>query len=431
GRVGWAGSHDHRVRAGRVGDRCRRQSLPGRDERAVVRERGVRARRARRGGRGAAQAARVLPAHAVPPAGDRAGRAPQRPAGRRPDGAVLQLGVGSQRGGVQARPPVPRPARGPRALQDHRPLPRLPRLHDGGPVGDGPGPAPLQVRAARAGLPARPPAGHLPQAGRGVRGGLRPADGPRARAGHPLRAAGDGRRGDHGAAHHGRRDHRPAGLLPAGGRGGLRAPRGPAHRGRGHLRLRAHGPLVRPRALRRPAGHRDDGQGHHERLPAARGHGRLEHAPGRLRPRRQPRPPAPHQHLRRPSRRLRGGAREPRPHGARGPGRALRPARRHAAGEAPRGPRRPPRRRQHPRPRPARRRGDRRGPRHEGARRRAGHEDRRRVQGPRPDRRAQRRDGRRPGQRAGPLPTPEPHGRRLGLHRGQPGRRDRRGERGM
>ena len=67
---------------------------------------------------------------------------------------------------------------------------------------------------------------------------LRPPLRRRPRAHDRVRAARDGRRGDHGADHHRRRHPDPAGLLPARRQGGVRAPRRAADRRRGDLRLR-------------------------------------------------------------------------------------------------------------------------------------------------------------------------------------------------
>ena len=129
-----------------------------------------------------------------------------------------------------------------------------------------------RLRAARPRLPPRPAAGPVPGRDRRRRPRrLRPALRRRARAHDRVRAARDGRRGDHGADHHRRRHPDPARLLPAGGQGGVRAPRRAADRRRGDLRLRAHRHVVRPRRRGRAAGPRHDGQGHHERvLPARR-----------------------------------------------------------------------------------------------------------------------------------------------------------------
>ena len=76
----------------------------------------------------------------------------------------------------------------------------------------------------------------------------------------------------------------PDSYLPAV-KAAVRAPRRAADRRRGDLRLRAHRQLVRPRRQRRAARHRDDGQGDHERVLPARRHGRrrrdLRRLPGR------------------------------------------------------------------------------------------------------------------------------------------------------
>ena len=106
-------------------------------------------------------------------------------------------------------------------LQDHRALPRVPRLHARRAVGDRPGDAPERLRAARARLPPRRAAGPVPRRDRrGRPHRLRPALRRRPRAHDRVRAARDGRRGDHGADHHRRRHPDPARLLPARGQGG-------------------------------------------------------------------------------------------------------------------------------------------------------------------------------------------------------------------
>ena len=153
----------HRAGRRRLGHGRRRQPLPGRPERPVVRQRRLRPRAARAGGRGAADQARLPPADARPRARDRARREARRAAGRQPRLLLRELGLGGQRARLQARPPVPPAARRAAPLQDHRPLPRLPRLDARRDVGHRPGHAPLRLRARRARFPPRPAAGPVPR----------------------------------------------------------------------------------------------------------------------------------------------------------------------------------------------------------------------------------------------------------------------------
>ena len=177
-------------------------------------------------------------------------------------------------------------ARAAAALQDHRPLPRLPRLHARRPLGHGPGDAPHRLRAARARLPARAAAGPLPRRHRRRRPRrLRPPLRRRPGAHDRVRAARDRGRGDHGADHHRRRHPDPARLLPARRQGRVRAPRRAADRRRGDLRVRPDREVVRARRHRRAARPRDDGQGHHERVHPAR---RDRREPARSSPRSPP-----------------------------------------------------------------------------------------------------------------------------------------------
>ena len=115
--------------------RCRWDRVSRRHGRAVVRQYRLRAQRTRRGRRRSDAAALLFSAHRDERAGRGVGRKDQRIDGRRLPHLFRQLGIGSERGRLQDRPPIPE-ARASRRipLQDNQPLLRLSR-HDARHVG--------------------------------------------------------------------------------------------------------------------------------------------------------------------------------------------------------------------------------------------------------------------------------------------------------
>ncbi len=218
--------------------------------------------------------------------------------------------------GHQAGSRLPRRQRPADAPQGDRAQARVPRHHVRRPVADRHHGHPHAVRAADAGRPARREHERVPLQVLRRSGRLHAAVRRRGGRDDRVRGSGDGLDGDHGAGAELRRVVHAASRLPPAGRRDLPRVRRPARRRRGDLRVRPARRVVRVDQVRLPARHHHGRQGAHQRVRAD-GRGDVHRPRGRGADRERPHVPA-RLDVRRPSGRGRGGAQEPRDHGARG-----------------------------------------------------------------------------------------------------------------